>query len=76
MATRFTGNAIEVEPASFTQVTLKATGATYTYRGIQSTLYNVLIGGAMWLDMYGELVVTEVGSKRYPFFVLCVHTWC
>jgi len=64
VATRFTGNAIEVEPASFTQVTLKATGATYTYRGIQSTLYNVLIGGAMWLDMYGELVVTEVGSKR------------
>jgi len=64
VATRFTGNAIEVEPASFSQITLRATGATYTYRGIQSTLYNVLVGGAMWLDMYGEVSVTEVGQKR------------
>jgi len=62
--TRFTGNAIEVEPLSFTSITLKATGTTYTYRGIKSTLYNVLVGGPMWLDMYGEISITEVGQKR------------
>jgi hypothetical protein len=71
VSTRFTGNAIELEPASFTEVTLKATGTKYTYRGIQSTLYNVLVGGPMWIDMYGEVLVTEVGHPKRKASLNC-----
>jgi len=63
VATRFTGNAVEVEPACTTIIKLKSTGAQYTFGGIKSVLNNLLVG-KMWIDMYGTLIVKEVGSSR------------
>jgi hypothetical protein len=71
VATRFTGNAVEVEPASTTVITLKSTGAQYTYGGIKSVLNNLLVG-SMWIDMYGDINVQEIGSSRV-FHLNCVQ---
>jgi len=71
VATKFTGNAVEVEPSSTTIITLKSTGAQYTYGGIKSVLNNLLVG-VMWIDMYGDITVKEVSSKR-AFHLSCVQ---
>jgi len=71
VATRFTGNAVEVEPASTTIIKLKSTGEQYTYGGIKSVLNNLLVG-TMWIDMYGDIQVKELSSKRV-FHLSCVQ---
>jgi hypothetical protein len=71
VATRFTGNAVEVEPASTTIIKLKSTGAQYTYGGIKSVLNNLLVG-TMWIDMYGDITVKEVNSTRV-FHLSCAQ---
>jgi len=71
VATRFTGNAVEVEPASTTIIKLKSTGTQYTYGGIKSVLNNLFVG-TMWIDMYGEINVKEINSARC-FKLSCVQ---
>jgi len=71
VATRFTGNAVEVEPASTTIIKLKSTGEQYTYGGIKSVLNNLLVG-TMWIDMYGDIQVKELSSSRV-FHLSCVQ---
>jgi len=71
VATRFTGNAVEVEPASTTIITLKSTNTQYVYGGIKSVLNNVLVG-TWWIDMYGDILVKELGSTR-EFKLSCVQ---
>eukprot|EP01126_Amoeba_proteus_P019753 TRINITY_DN2023_c0_g2_i2.p1 TRINITY_DN2023_c0_g2~~TRINITY_DN2023_c0_g2_i2.p1 ORF type:complete len:424 (+),score=81.73 TRINITY_DN2023_c0_g2_i2:77-1348(+) len=61
--TKFTGNSVEAEPLSLSRVTLKTSGAKYTYGGISSTCHCVLIG-SMWLDVYGPICIQEIGSSR------------
>jgi hypothetical protein len=55
---------VEVEPASTTIIRLKSTGAEYSYGGIKSVLNNLLVG-SMWIDMYGDICVKQLNSKRY-----------
>ena len=64
--TRFTGNAVDAEPLSRTLITLKSSGAQFTYGGICTTCHCVLIG-KMWLDIYGDIEVCELGTNRYSF---------
>lgn len=71
VATRFTGNAVEVEPACTTYIKLKSTGSQYTYGGIKSVLNNLLVG-TMWIDMYGDITVKEIDSAR-AFHLSCVQ---
>jgi hypothetical protein len=71
VATRFTGNSVEVEPASTTIIKLKSTGAQYTYGGIKSVLNNLLVG-SMWIDMYGDITVKELSSTRV-FHLSCAQ---
>lgn len=61
--TKFTGNAVDAEPLSRTRITLKSSGAQYTYGGISSTCHCVLVG-RMWLDVYGDIKIEELGSTR------------
>lgn len=71
VATRFTGNAVEVEPACTTYIKLKSTGSEYTYGGIKSVLNNLLVG-TMWIDMYGDITVKELNSTR-AFHLSCLQ---
>jgi len=61
--TRFTGNAVDAEPFSRTRITLKKSGTQYTFGGINSTCHCVLVG-RMWLDVYGDIKIEEIGSNR------------
>jgi len=61
--TRFTGNAVDAEPLSRTIVTLKSSGTKYTFGGISSTCHSVLVG-RMWLDIYGDIKIEELGTNR------------
>jgi len=61
--TKFTGNAVDAEPLSRTVITLKSSGAKYTYGGISSTCHCVLVG-RMWLDIYGDIKIEEIGKNR------------
>jgi hypothetical protein len=71
VATRFTGNAVEVEPASTNSIILKSTGVQYTFGGIRSVLNNLFVG-TMWMDMYGDITVQVSNSKRV-FKLNCVQ---
>eukprot|EP01127_Copromyxa_protea_P004029 TRINITY_DN1380_c0_g1_i1.p1 TRINITY_DN1380_c0_g1~~TRINITY_DN1380_c0_g1_i1.p1 ORF type:complete len:423 (+),score=100.30 TRINITY_DN1380_c0_g1_i1:38-1270(+) len=61
--TKFTGNAVDAEPLSRARVTLKTSGAQYTYGGIHSTCHCILVG-RMWLDVHGDIKIEEIGTTR------------
>jgi hypothetical protein len=61
--TKFLGNSLEINPTGKTLVRLKSTGTEYFFDGVWTTVHNLIIG-RMWVDHYGDSVITEKGSKR------------
>jgi len=58
LKTKFTGNALDCQGLGISHVLLKKTGDLYTWEPVKTIVHNLIIG-KLWVDNFGDLVITN-----------------
>mmetsp|Transcript_5517 Transcript_5517/g.8428 ORF Transcript_5517/g.8428 Transcript_5517/m.8428 type:complete len:758 (+) Transcript_5517:489-2762(+) len=59
--TKFGGNNLDVTPTGQSHVVLKKSNNHFTWRGVRTVVYNIIIG-SMWVDHFGDTEVVSLSG--------------
>lgn len=71
---KFWGKSLEIIPTGITHVELPTVGDHYAWQPVTTCVHNIVVG-RMWLDNYGELVITERSSGAVARVKLAKTGW-